>query len=83
MSNMEDRERRPEFFPKDMCDALMTKTKTLNTEYRRAPEENFYSADTAYFYCLCTMREHGPDENDVEPHSCIPGRKCFSSGTPS
>jgi len=71
--------RKPQVLPKDACSALMTKTMTLNTEHRRSLQEHFFTADTAIFYCLRTMHEHGPDNDDVLPDTCRPGRECWCS----
>ncbi len=56
----------------------MTKTMTLNTEYRRSPFEDRFTADTAVFHCLSTMSPQGPDDADVIPEMCRPGRTCYA-----
>ncbi len=67
------------FLPDDVCCCLRTKTMSLNTDYRRSPFEGTFTADTALFHCLKTMDAHGPDEEDVEPELCRPGRGCWCS----
>ncbi len=71
--------RETEFLPPDVCSCLLTKTMALNTEYRRSAFEDRFTADTAIFQCLCTMSVHGPDEDDVMPEKCRPGRRCYAS----
>ncbi|HIA27247.1 MAG TPA: hypothetical protein EYN79_03875 [Planctomycetes bacterium] len=66
-----------EFLPEDVCPCLRTKTMTLNTEYRRSAFEDRFTADTAFFHCLRTMAYHGPDQLDVRPDMCRPGRSCY------
>ncbi|MFQ5654771.1 MAG: hypothetical protein ACE5GW_08575 [Planctomycetota bacterium] len=70
------RRTKPEHLPPDVCSCLMTKTMTLNTEYRRSPFEHRFTADTAVFHCLRTMSPHGPDDDDAIPEGCRPGRSC-------
>ena len=77
MNQYEDELRDDDFLPDDVCSGFRTKTMTLNTEHRRCAEEVKMTANTAYFYCLKTMREHGPDEDDVTPDFCRPGRDCY------
>ena len=69
---------RPDHLPADLCPCLMTKTMNLNTEYRRTAYEHSFLADTALFHCLVTMCGQGPDDDDVEPEKCRPGRGCYS-----
>ena len=68
---------KPVFLPPDVCPCLMTKTMHLNTEYRRSEFEEGFTADTALFHCLITMNAQGPDEDDVVPEKCRPGRRCY------
>ncbi len=67
-----------EFLSPDICPCFMTKTMTLNTEYRRSPFEDRFTADTAVFHCVRTMGAQGPDDDDVIPETCRPGRACYS-----
>lgn len=69
-----------EFLPKDVCPCLRTKTLHLNTEYRRSAFEERFTADTALFTCMVTMCDWGPDEADVLPNRCRPGRACYDGG---
>ena len=68
--------------PKDLCPEFKTKTMTLNTEYRRNPFEDQAESCTAHFWCMLTMDVHGPDDDDVMPHECLPGRSCYDSRHP-
>ena len=81
--DMSKRDKRGEFLPPDVCPALMTKTMALNPHYRRTETEEYFSADVAIFYCLQTMREFGPDADDVDPRGCRPGRGCWCGGDPT
>ena len=56
----------------------MTKTLTLNTEYRRSLFESRFTADTALFHCVRTLGAQGPDDDDVAPEMCRPGRACYA-----
>ena len=69
--------RAEEFLPLDVCPCLRTKTMHLNTEYRRSAFEERFSADTALFTCTVTQCPWGPDEDDVLPERCRPGRSCY------
>lgn len=69
-----------EFLPADVCPCLHTKTRNLNTEYRRSAFEERFSADTAIFTCTVTHCPWGPDEADVTPERCRPGRACYDGG---
>ena len=69
------------FLPHDACPALFTKTKALNSLYVPSPAEVRWAADVAIFWCLKTMREQGPDDADVSPAACRPGRSCYCSPT--
>ncbi len=73
------RNRKPELLPADICPCFMTKTMTLNTDYRRSAFEDRFTADTAVFHCVKTMEPHGPDEDDVLPEKCRPGRSCYAA----
>lgn len=77
---MNDRRRKPELLPPDVCSALFTKTLHLNTHHRRSAFEDFFTACTATFHCLRTHAAHGPDEDDVLPGKCRPGRRCYVDG---
>lgn len=68
--------KKPDVIPADICSCLMTKTMALNTEYRRTVYETTLTADTALYHCIVTMSNMGPDEDDVEPWKCRPGRSC-------
>jgi len=68
--------------PSNLCPCLFTKTMSLNTEYRRHPFEERYTADTAIFECTRTMSQFGLDEEDAEPERCIPGRACYGGDLP-
>ena len=68
---------KPIHLPADICPCFWTKTMQLNTEYRRSEHEEGFVADTAIFNCLVTMRTYGPDQGDVEPVQCRPGRACY------
>lgn len=60
-----------------ICPRLETKTKKLNTEFRRDPWHDRADCDTQIFWCTKTMAPWGPDEDDAEPERCTPGRCCF------
>ncbi len=70
-------DRKPQLLPEDVCPCLRTKTMTLNTHHRRSATEDAFTADTAVYHCLVTMRAQGPDERDVVPGMCRPGRECY------
>lgn len=74
---MNNKPRKDKLLPKDVCPQLMTKTMKLNTHYRRSIQEHYFTADTALFYCLETMNEHGPDDEECFPDNCRPGRSCW------
>ena len=77
MSGNRDRE----LLPSDVCSCLFTKTMALNTQYRRSAFGERFTADTVLFTCVRTMNAHGPDEDDVLPDKCRPGRTCYVSET--
>lgn len=68
---------KPLLLPADVCPCLRTKTMTLNTHHRRSAAEDGFTADTAVYHCLVTMAAQGPDEKDVVPAMCRPGRACY------
>ena len=70
---------KPEFLPRDLCSCFFTKTMALNTEYRRSAFEDRFTADTAIFHCIRTMCDQGPDDADVLPDTCRPGRSCYAA----
>lgn len=74
---MTERSKKPELLPEDVCSLLMTKTRHLNTHHRRSAFEETFTADTALFHCACTMCAQGPDDDDVVPEKCRPGRGCY------
>lgn len=77
---MSDRPKKPEGLPPDVCSLLLTKTMLLNTHHRRSAFEDVFTAHTATFHCLRTMLAQGPDEDDVLPEKCRPGRTCYEGG---
>ncbi len=73
------RNQKPELLPSDLCCCFFTKTMALNTHYRRSAFEERFTADTAIFHCIRTMSDQGPDERDVLPELCRPGRDCHTN----
>ncbi|MGE3166705.1 MAG: hypothetical protein AB7O52_17520 [Planctomycetota bacterium] len=71
---------KPELLPDDVCSLLMTKTRHLNTHHRRSAFEDRFTAHTALFHCIRTMAAQGPDDADVLPACCRPGRSCYEGG---
>jgi hypothetical protein len=69
--------------PRDICPRFMTKTMTLNPEHRRSPEEDRSQSCTAHFWCVRTMEVFGPDDQDVFPDDCRPGRSCYEGVDPT
>ncbi|MEM7262708.1 MAG: hypothetical protein AAF488_12015 [Planctomycetota bacterium] len=69
--------REEDSLPANLCPCLFTKTMSLNTEYRRSPFEDLFTADTAIFVCTRTMTNFGEDEDDACPERCVPGRSCY------
>lgn len=70
------------FLPTDACPALMTKTMALNTHYQPSEFEARAQSNVAIFYCLKTMQNFGPDNDDACPESCRPGRGCWLGEAP-
>ena len=73
----DDMQHDPERIPREICACFFTKVMRLNTEYRESEFERTKTAQTAIFHCLATMDSIGPDEDDVIPGRCVPGRECY------
>ncbi len=71
------------FLPDDVCPALMTKALALNQVYLTCEFEERSASDVAIFYCLKTMLGWGPDDDDVSPDACRPGRVCHCGTDPT
>lgn len=68
--------------PQDLCACLRTKTMTMGAHARPTIAEDVGAADTAIYHCIVTMTSHGPDEADVMPGACRPGRRCYTPSHP-
>ena len=68
--------------PHDLCDCLRTKAMTMGAYSKPTIAEDAGAADTAIYHCMVTMATHGPDEDDVMPCACRPGRQCYVPASP-
>ena len=62
--------------PEHACEHLATKTLYVSIEADRVEDAPFPTGSTAAYWCVLTQMPYGPDEELVEPESCLPGRAC-------
>ena len=65
-----------DLIPRGMCPSLMMKQILTNALDDVVWDDRDYPGD-GYYWCLCTGRDVGPDDELVVPDTCLPGRRCY------
>ena len=65
-----------DLIPRGMCPSLMMKRILTHGMDDELIDDRELPGD-GYYWCLCTCKEVGPDDELCDPRSCLPGRACY------